>query len=370
MYIWQRAGWPSFRWDASVVQGMVTRYAMEAGTHKGGLAQAGMSDEVMVDLMVSEAVSTSAIEGEFLARQDVRSSILNRLGLGDGAERDPRSRGIASLMVAVRERLGEELTVDRLCEWHDMLFSDPEQRARIVVGRWREDEVRVVSGPMGREVVHFMGPPATEVAHETQSLIEWVNKTAHREGSGDLPGPVRAAVAHLWFECVHPFEDGNGRIGRALSEMILSQELGRPALLSLSTVIEARRRDYHAALAAASAGGLEITPWVRFFVEVVLDAQLRAGEMVRFVLDKARFWDQWEGELNDRQKKVLARMLREGPEGFTGGMSARKYMSITGCSKATATRDLGALAATGALRAAGGGRSIRYELILDRMPAR
>lgn len=368
MYIWERKQWPEFRWDASAVQGMVSRYAMEAGALKGGLAQSG-ADEELIDLMVSEAVHTSAIEGEDLERDDVRSSLLNQMGLGGSAERDPRTRGIASLMLSVRRTLDRKLTMEQVLEWHDMLFSDPGQRERIAVGRWREGEVRVVSGPMGREVVHFVGPPASRVSTEMAKLVDWLNRTGPHGGREDLPGPVRAGIAHLWFECIHPFDDGNGRIGRALAEMVLSQELGRPALLSLSTIIDARRRAYYAALGAASKGGLEVTPWLSFFVESVLDAQLQARSMVDFVLAKTRFWDRWGQVVNERQAKVLSRMLREGPGGFEGGMSARKYVSITGCSKATATRDLTELLEKGVLQTTGsGGRSTSYEIVMDRVP--
>ena len=368
-YLWARDGWPQLHFDLEAVHGTLYRYAMEANLLKGSVAQLAEEEqtEALIDLMVSEAIKTSAIEGESYDRRDVRSSIRNQLGLNPVPEpvRDPRANGIAALMISVRESFREPLARERLFVWHDMVIADPDERRRIPVGAWRDDAVQIVSGPIGREVVHFEAPPPQAVPAEMARFLAWFNATAPRAEASDLPGPVRAAVAHLHFECIHPFADGNGRIGRAISEIALSQELGRPVLLSLSVAIEAERRKYYEALAAASRGGLDVTPWVRYFVDTVLDSQLRARTTIAFVLEKARFWDRFDAQVNERQRKVLARMFRAGPEGFEGGISAKKYASITGASKATATRDLADLLQAGALRRLpGGGRSTRYELAL------
>jgi Fic family protein len=368
-YIWTRDGWPRLHFDLQGVQGALYRYAAEANALKGSVGQLGDEEqtEALIDLMVSEAITTSAIEGEDLDRSDVRSSIRNHLGLNPTPEpvADPRAKGIAALMISVRERFREPLTARRLFAWHDMVIADPDQRRRMPVGAWRADAIQIVSGPIGREVVHFEAPPAAGVPREMARFLRWFNRTAPRGETGDLPGPVRAAVAHLHFECIHPFADGNGRIGRAISEVALSQELGRPVLLSLSMAIEAKRKRYYEALAVASRGGLDVTRWVSYFVETVLEAQLRARATVVFVLDKARFWRRFGERVNERQRKVLERVFRAGPEGFEGGLSARKYAVITGASKATASRDLADLVHAGALRRLpGGGRSTRYEVAL------
>jgi Fic family protein len=219
--------------------------------------------------------------------------------------------------------------------------------------------MRIVSGPMGKEKVHYEAPPSDQVPDEMARFIAWFNRSRR------MSGAVRAGVAHLWFECIHPFPDGNGRVGRAIAEVALSQELQAPAILSLSTAIERRRPDYYDALSRASRGDLDITQWLLWFTELALDAQAQAKEQIAFVLAKARFWDRHAGALNERQAKALARMLREGTAGFEGGMSARKYVKITGVSKATATRDLAGLVAHGALRKLeSGGRSTRYEIVL------
>ncbi len=365
-YIWAREGWPRFRFDLQGVHGALYRYAAEANALKGSVAQLGDEEqtEALIDLMVSEAITTSSIEGEDLDRGDVRSSIRNRLRLNRTPEpvADPRADGIAALMISVRERFREPLTARRLFDWHHMVIAEGDLRRRIPVGTWRDDAIQVVSGPIGREVVHFEAPPATDVPREMARFLRWFNGSAPRGETGDLPGPVRAAVAHLHFECIHPFADGNGRIGRAISETALCQELGRPVLLSLSMAIEAKRKRYYQALASASRGELDVTNWVGYFVETVLEAQLRARATITFVLEKARFWRRFGDRVNQRQGKALARMFRAGPEGFEGGISARKYVAITGASRATASRDLADLLRTGALRRLpGGGRSTRYE---------
>lgn len=368
-YIWERDGWPRLHFDLQGVQGALYRYAAEANTLKGSVARLDDSEqtEALIDLMVSEAIKTSAIEGELLDRSDVRSSIRNQLGLNPIPEPvgDPRANGIAALMISVREGFREPLTTERLFEWHDLVIADPDLRRRIPVGAWRDEAIQIVSGAIGREVVHFEAPPAKEVPLEMARFVEWFAATAPTGETSDLPGPVRAALAHLHFECIHPFADGNGRIGRAISEIALSQDLGRPALLSLSMVIEAKRKRYYEALATASRGSLDVTQWVCYFVETVLEAQLEARSAIAFVLEKARFWDRFDDHVNERQRKVLARMFRAGPAGFEGGISAGKYVAITGASKATASRDLADLLQAGALRRLpGGGRSTRYELAL------
>lgn len=367
--IWKRAEWPQFTYDTGPLQGLLYAYAAEANALAGRLAGVAEDEksEALVDLMVTEAIRTSQIEGEHYDRDDVRSSIRNQLGLVSVPEpvRDPRANGIAALMVSARQTFRESLTAGRLFAWHDLIMTDPAIRKRVQVATWRDDEMQIVSGPVGRESVHFEAPPPDKVPQEMQAFIQWFNETAPDGGRDMIPAPIRAAVLHLRFETIHPFADGNGRIGRALSEIALSQELGAPVLLSLSAVIQRRRKEYYEELNHASYGDLDITQWVSWFVHVVLEAQLDARETIVFILSKARFWDQYESRLNERQRRVVKRMLREGVKGFTGGMSARKYEGIADCSKATATRDLAELAELGVFRRLPGrGRSTSYELVL------
>jgi Fic family protein len=223
--------------------------------------------------------------------------------------------------------------------------------------------MQIVSGAMGKERIHFEAPPSADVPELMAGFIEWFNKIAGLGGDGKFP-PVRAALAHLWFESIHPFEDGNGRIGRAIAEKALSQGLGAPVPFSLSRAIESDKKAYYHALEHAQRSN-EVTAWLEYFVPMTLVALNKAEKEIVFIVRKAKFFDRFRDTLNDRHLKALRRMLEAGPDGLQGGMNARKYSGITGASKATATRDLQYLRQIGAMVAVGGGRSTRYELCLE-----
>jgi Fic family protein len=320
--------------------------------------------EAIIDMMVAEAVKTSAIEGEYVSRKDVMSSVRRNLGLGDDVKssKDEKAEGAGALMVDVRNTFAAPLSNKKLFEWHRMVMAGSRD---IQTGQWRThaEPMQVASGPVGKEKVHFEAPPSARVPQEMKRFIAWFNDTGPG-GTEELKKPVvRSAIAHLYFESIHPFEDGNGRIGRAISEKALSQGLGRPVLLSLSRTIEANRKQYYAALHEAQRSN-EITSWITWFANTVLRAQIEAEEQIDFTLKKTRLFDRFRDHFNERQLQVLQRMLEEGPKGFEGEMSAKKYMSITGASKASATRDLQDLAEQGVLVPFGGGRSTRYNLSL------
>ena len=358
-YIWELKDWPHFTWNAGVVQDNSYRYALTVNRLASEMRSLSYQERTnsMIDLMVSEAQTTSRIEGETADPEAVRSSILKQLGLAEEDRwQDPYARGIARLMVLSGQDFAEPLTVDGLCSWHRQFLGERMRNA----GRWRTKPIWIVSGVAGKEKVHFEGPPASRLAGEMETFVEWFN------ASSSLPGPVRSGVAHLYFESIHPFADGNGRMGRAIAEIALSQELGYPALLSLSSAIDRQRKQYYEMLNQASRqSNMDITGWLEWWTQCVLNAQEQAREQIVFVIRKAAFWRSYGNRVNDRQEKVLARMLREGPEGFKGGMSARKYVALTRCSGATATRDLSFLTKIGALeRLPSGGRSTRYALRL------
>jgi len=363
-YNWQQTDWPEFRYDLSGIEDVVLAFAFEAGNVSGmlkAMPEAGQV-EAMLNTMVSEAIKTSEIEGEYFSRQDVVSSIRNNLGLNKkpDAIKDKKAQGAGELMVAVRNTFANPLNEATLLAWHTMLLR---QRTTITIGAWRKhkEPMQVISGTIGREKIHFEAPPSTRVAIEMRRFIRWFNDTAPGGKKEIKKAPVRSAIAHLYFESIHPFEDGNGRIGRALAEKALSQTMGHPVLLSLSQTIEAERKLYYAALEKAQQGN-EITGWIKYFVNTVLQAQREARALIDFTLRKAKFFDHFKANLNDRQLKVINKMLAAGPDGFEGGMTAQKYMSITKTSKATATRDLQILAEMGVLVAEGGGRNSRYGL--------
>ncbi len=277
-----------------------------------------------------------------------------------------RAEGAAALTLAVRDEYASPLSEAMLLDWHSKLLN---WEKRISVGAWRthKEPMQVVSGPVGKEKVHFEAPPSTRVPAAMKDCIDWFNSTAPGEADAiDWP-PVRSALAHLYFESIHPFEDGNGRIGRAISEKALCQGLGGPITMSLSTVIEANRKSYYEELNAAQSER-DVSGWVSYFVGVCLEAQNHAETHIRFTVRKARFFDQYKDQMNERQIRAVNRMFEAGPDGLVGGMNARKYISITKTSKATATRDLRGLQDLGVFRPEGGGRSVRYTLVLEDKP--
>lgn len=223
--------------------------------------------------------------------------------------------------------------------------------------------MQVISGRIDRPTVHFEAPPAGRVPSQMKAFLCWFNETAPGGKHSIAHAPIRSGLAHIYFESIHPFEDGNGRLGRAISEKALSQGLGFPAVLSLSRMIESHRSDYYEALQRAQRS-CEITDWLVWFSDMVVRAQVDAKERISFVLKKHKFLERMESELNKRQLKVIRRMLESGPEGFEGGMNNRKYVALTKASRITASRDLQHLVRLGAVRSCGGGRSTRYELEL------
>jgi len=365
-YNWQRNDWPDFRYSLEGLQELLLRFTGKSGRVDGLLAalpEAGQTD-AWIQLMVSEAMKTSEIEGEMLSRPDVMSSIKNNLGLNAEPKRvgDRRAEGVAGLMVRAREDFAKPVTQKMLFEWHALLMKGS---PRVRLGAWRrhKEPMLIVSGSIGNEQVHYEAPPSAAVPGEMKRFIQWFNHSAAGKKNDVTFPPVRAAIAHLYFESIHPFEDGNGRIGRALSEKALSQGMGHPILLSLSQAIEANRAGYYAALKQAQQS-VDITDWIFWFVKTLVCAQEAAEADIEFILKKTKLFDRVRGQLNDRQMKVLRRMFKEGSGGFQGGMGAKKYMGIAKTSKPTATRDLQDLVAKGVFVPLGGGRATRYQISL------
>lgn len=366
VYNWQQADWPDFHYDKAEITAQLLAFSLELAEANGMLKAMPRATQLQstINAMVAEAIKTSAIEGELLNPQDVISSVRNKLGLhGNPPVKDKRAQGIGEIMVEVRHSYAAPLTQEQLFSWHNLLLA---QSKYITTGQWREGEepMQVISGAAGREKIHFEAPPSERIPAEMNRYIEWFNNTAPGGKQEIAEAPLRAAIAHLYFESIHPFEDGNGRIGRALAEKALSQTAGRPLVLSLSRTIEAARKDYYRALEMAQRSN-GITDWVVYFVNVVLHAQRQAKQLIEHTLQRSKFYDRFKEQLNERQLKAINKMLDAGPEGFEGGMTTKKYISITGSSKATATRDLQELAAIGALILEGAGRSTHYALQLD-----
>ena len=244
----------------------------------------------------------------------------------------------------------------------------PEQRyTSILRGAYRNDPspMQIVSRPYGREKVHYVAPPAARVLDEMARLTEWYNQTSPVSGDKTIPGLARAGIAHLWFEVIHPFDDGNGRVGRAIADHALSQFLGYPTTACLATAIEGDKKTYYLQLEKASRGGLDVNTWLDYFADRVIKAQEIAREEVDFVLAKTRFYETYGDQLNDRQARMVSRVFAEGRKGFEGGITTRKYEAITRCPNRTASRDLSDLVAKGIIiPLPGGGRTTRYELTI------
>lgn len=364
MYNWQHEQWPNFFYNIPDPEGKLLHYGLKSG-YLGGLIDAlpeGVQIEAIIDLMVYEAIKTSEIEGEYLSREDVYSSIKKNLGLQPPKEHvaDERAKGISELIVKLHNSFSEPLSEAMLFEWHTALMRGTRN---INAGKWRthHEPMQVVSGTIGKEVVHFEAPPSQRVPGEMQAFVSWFNATAPKEKQAIENPLIRSAITHLYFESIHPFEDGNGRIGRILAEKALYQGLGKTVIISLSKTIEQDKQTYYKALKQAQRT-LDITEWINYFTQVIMDAQDDAEKMISFSLKKTAFFDKYGSQLNDRQLKVIKRMLKAGPEGFEGGMTAGKYMSIAKTSKATATRDLQELFEMGIFLRESGGRSTRYSL--------
>ena len=362
---WQQPGWPAVRYDAAALAPLEKKFLRQSGEFIGACRHIGPDDRdaLRIGLIRDEALKTSEIEGEILDRDSVQSSLLHQFGLGPDRARIGRAeRGISEMMVDLYRTFAAPLGDETLFRWHGMLMAA--DRSPGVVGGYRRhaEPMQVVSGPDYRRTVHFEAPPSSAVPAAMAAFVDWFNDTAPG-GRRPIEPVTRAGIAHLHFVSIHPFEDGNGRIGRALAEKVLAQGLGQPSLIALAYTIERTRKDYYAALERNNKTD-EITDWLTWFGNTILAAQQTTLRRVEFFVAKARFYERMRGRLNARQDKAIGRMFREGVDGFTGGMSAEKYIAITGASRATATRDLQDLAAKGALTRTGERRHTRYHLDL------
>ena len=370
MYNWQFPSWPNFSYNTNSLHALSLKFAQELGEVSGLLygRSKALQDETLMQLMLTEAIKTSEIEGEFISREDIMSSLRNNLGLNQTliSIKDKRATNITALMLEVRKSFDQPLTLQMLQHWHRTLMA---HALHVNPGAWRTGTaaMQIISGAYGAEVVHFEAPPSAEVPNEMEAFVQWFNTNNFPVKGEAAEAILKAAVAHLYFESIHPFEDGNGRIGRAIAELALSQSIGYPLMLSLSKIIERDKNRYYEALKEAQRT-MDITAWITYFGSVILDAQRDAREVVHFTLRKAKFFDSYKDALNERQLKVIHKMLEKGAEGFTGGMTAKKYISITKTSKATATRDLLALQSLGVLVQEGAGRSVRYHLSMNPQP--
>lgn len=369
-FVWQRPTWPRLQFDLAAVAPALARARTSQGQIFGmarAIGWAGM-EGVAREVWADEAIATAAIEGEKLDLAAVRSSVLRHLGQPDAGPVHRDVDGLVEVMQDATVAFGQALDADRLCRWQSALFPGGTAGIRrIAVGRFRghEDPMQIVSGLSGREVVHYIAPPSSAVPREMKRFLAWFEKTRPRAGKTPaVDGIARAAMAHLWFETIHPFEDGNGRIGRVIADMTLAQDLGAPVrIYSLSRQLLADRRGYYDALARAQAGDTDVTAFVAWFADALEQACGRSLAVMERTLEKSRFWaTQVREPLNERQQRLVQRLLDAGDGGFLGGLNVDKYLKMNRISKATATRDLSELARRGILHASGRGKALRYFL--------
>jgi Fic family protein len=366
---WQKPEWPHFSYQTSQIDAYEKRLMFNTGLSFGALKHVSEDDKrlLTVELISNEALKTSEIEGEYLNRDSLQSSICRQFGLltADHRKIPAAEQGIAEMMVDLYRSFNAPLSHKSLFTWHSMLTNGRTDLKDIGRYRTHHEPMQIVSGPIYAPHIHFEAPPSAQMPEEMERFVIWFNDTAPH-GHTPLPALTRAGIAHFYFECIHPFEDGNGRIGRALVEKALAQCLGQPTLIAIAYTIEKNKKAYYAALENSNRQN-EITEWLQYFAETILTAQGYTQNWIEFLIKKARLFDRLHGELNSRQEKALVRLFREGPEGFTGGLSAKKYINITSVPRATATRDLQDLVNKGALVRTGERKHTRYYLNLDNL---
>lgn len=371
MYIHQRKDWPAFKWDAATLAPAVAQARQMQSRLLGRMAAVGfdLRSEANLETLILDVVRTSAIEGEVLDPEQVRSSLARRLGLGisGAAPVDRIVEGIVEMMLDATQHASKKLTAERLFGWHAALF--PNGRSgmyKIVVGQWRDDStgpMQVVSGAMGRERVHYEAPSAARLRKEMTAFLKWVN-TGSRPGAGteeSLDPLIKAGLAHFWFITLHPFDDGNGRIARAIADLLLARSDGSPQrFYSMSAQIRTERKRYYDILERSQRGALDVTEWLTWFIACLQRAIEASEETLSAVLNKHRFWQTHAKTiLNPRQVKVLNKLL----DSFEGNLTSSKYAKLAKTSQDTAARDITDLVTKGALKKGrSGGRSTHYLL--------
>ncbi|OGQ89309.1 MAG: cell filamentation protein Fic [Deltaproteobacteria bacterium RIFOXYA12_FULL_58_15] len=362
-YVWQHKAWPDFTWDSDTLITPLSRVRFEQGKLCAQAEWLGL--EAQTEVLVNEAFATSAIEGEKLNKESIRSSVARRLGL-PSAGLSPTERhvdGLVEMLIDATRYYEKQLTRARLWAWQAALFPTGYSGIRqIAVGAWRNttEPMQVVSGPIGREKVHYEAPPSGAVPKEMTAFLDWWHKSPE-----DLDGVLRAGVAHFWFVSIHPFEDGNGRLARALTDMALAaSDNNASRLYSMSAQIMAERNSYYEHLNDAQKGNGEITAWLCWFCECLHRSMGSAEHEIQAALAKSRFWQKNNmTSVNDRQRKILNRLLDTGQGRFEGGMNNRKYVSLHKVSPATAKRELTDLFEKQLLvRNPGRGRSTSYDI--------
>lgn len=360
---WQLFEWPKFRYDSTALAQLESQFLQGTGYLVATVKHLDENerDELTVEFISNEALKTSEIEGELLNRESLQSSVRKEFGLhvNNTHTIPPAERGISEMMVDVYRNYNQTFGHDTLHHWHRHLLAG--KRGLQDIGRYRttSEPMQIVSGALDKPKVHYVAPPSSAIPEEMNTFIQWIHE------STTLPILTRVGIAHFYFLAIHPYIDGNGRIARALSEKLLAEAIGQPTLLALAQTIEANRKAYYAALQSTNQS-LNIDAWLGYFANTVLEAQAASLRKVEFLIAKGKMLQRLHGQINPRQEKVLKRLFHAGPDGFTSGLSAENYLSITKTSRATATRDLQDLVSKIALSKTGSLKHTRYWLNWDR----
>ena len=363
LWIHQQPEWPRFEWDVARISPLLAQTRHLQGWVLGRMSMIGfdLQQQANLDILTQEVIKSSEIEGESFQMAHVSASIAKRLGLDHAGAKEVGGdvEGAVAMALDAARNHAQPLTVERLAAWHEGLFPlDAFGFRRILAGQWRDDAsgpMQVISGPMGMEIVHYEAPPAARLDHEMGVFLEWLNARQ------SIDPVIKAALAHFWFVMIHPFEDGNGRIARSITDLCLARSDGQQArYYSMSGVIQKRRRAYYAILEHTQKGGMDVTEWVEWFLQTLSEALRESERVAERVMRKHRFWA-FHGNLldNERQRKIVGRLL----EGFEGKLTTSKWAKIAKCSQDTALRDIQDLIRKGVLRQLpGGGRNTGYEL--------
>lgn len=356
---WQLPTWPTFRYDPQNILEWERKFLLDVG--RGFAIKKSIKEDdyqpFLIEMLTQEGTGSSSIEGEILERESLQSSIKAHFGLKSSRKIENKKEfRMAEILCSVYESFKQPLSHEMLLNWHSKLFKDQLEIDDRGAYRTHQEPMQIVSNRYGHSHIFFEAPPSFRVQSEMESFIQWFNSSIDTKLILE-----RASIAHLYFENIHPFEDGNGRIGRLLVEKVLSQGVGEPIVIAVSKVLEKRKKDYYSALERCNRT-LEVDHWIEFFSNVILQAQKESLDLLSFLMEKSRLMSDLSGQLNPRQEKVLIRIFAEGPSGFKGGLSAENYLSIANTSRATATRDLNDLVEKKALIKTGELRHTRYWL--------
>lgn len=359
---WQLEKWPEFIYDSSIIEDFEKEFLQALGGSSAvlKLLEEEEKKRFIVEILCSEGLKSAEIEGEILKRDSLQSSIQKHFGFIKDRKSIPlREEGIGELMWKIYDTFNQPLTHEILYDWHRLLMKNEYRISDIGKYRTHDEPMQIVSNRIDKQLVYFEAPPSKDLKNEMKRFIKWFNDSLKDESI-----LVRAAIIHIYFESIHPFEDGNGRIGRALVAKALSQSLKKPTLIAISKIITKRKKEYYKALAECN-NTLNVNSWIKYFAEVIVQAQKESLKMINFLIAKSKLMNELKGEINKRQEIVLLRMFAEGLRGFSGGLSAENYIAISKTTRATATRDLNDLVNKQALKKTGQLRHTRYWLNID-----